>query len=179
MNGEIIRQFVGHSGIVYAVAVFDGELYSATSINELFKWNVDDGSISKRFDYLHGKSIMSFAYKSQTLFTGSTDTTVINRNAFSGDIIFRYRGRNSNIRSVVSWKNFLLSGGDGAEIRVWDASTESIDPFAVLKLSIYSSSVLYVNEDSMFSAHFLGDVNQILLTNFTVIRTLKRKIFKS
>ncbi|KAI3656986.1 hypothetical protein MP638_004260, partial [Amoeboaphelidium occidentale] len=173
LNGEIIRQFVGHSGVVYAVAVFDGELYSTTSINELFKWNVDDGTILKRFDYLHGKSILSLAYKSQTLFTGSTDTTVINRNAFSGGIIFRYRGRNSNVRSVVSWKNFLLSGGDGAEIRVWDAYTESIDPFAVLNLSMYASSVLYVNEDFMFSGHSLGDVNQMLLTNFTVIRTLK------
>ncbi|KAI3655733.1 hypothetical protein MP638_006546, partial [Amoeboaphelidium occidentale] len=80
-NGALIRKYVGHSESIDSLAVFDGELYSAAPCRELFKWSFDDGLITQKFSLAQFYNIQSLAYKSQTLFTGSFDTTVIKWNA--------------------------------------------------------------------------------------------------
>lgn len=175
MSGEIIQKYVGHSGKVYAVAVFDEELYSAAYDVALFKWSINDGLVTKKFDGTHKNMIISLAYKSQTLFTGSTDTTVIKWDAVSGEVLFRYIGRNSIIRRVASWKNFIISGGDDARIRMWDASTNSIDPFVVLNYDTSSILSLLVFEDEMYSSDDFGVMRAIGLKNLTLIKSFRSK----
>ncbi|KAI3655801.1 hypothetical protein MP638_001221, partial [Amoeboaphelidium occidentale] len=171
MNGEIIRSYVGHSSIVISIAIFDGELYSAGSGLELFKWNVNDGLITKKFLFVRSRDIQCLSYRSQNLFTGSTDTTVIRWNAVSGEQLLIYAGRNSKLRSVVSWKNFIISGGEDGEIRMWDASIESIDPFAVVDNRGAIIACLYLFEDYLYSGDVFGDIKQISLISLALIRT--------
>ncbi|KAI3656233.1 hypothetical protein MP638_001689 [Amoeboaphelidium occidentale] len=150
VNGEMFQTYLGHSGMVYSVSVYDGELYSTAPTGELFKWSIYDGTITKKFPEVHLSTISTLAYRSQTLFTGSYDTKVIKWDAVSGDILFRYSGTNSKIRSVVSWKNFIVCGGDDGEIRMWDASIDSIDPFATFDNNLAFIITLYVFEDNVF-----------------------------
>ncbi|KAI3656002.1 hypothetical protein MP638_005179 [Amoeboaphelidium occidentale] len=171
VNGEIIRKYIGHAGSVYTVAVFDGELYSTASGKELFKWSINDGQITKKFPAVHENTILSLAFKSQTLFTGSVDTTIIKWDSVSGDILFSYTGRNSVIRSVVSWQNFIISGGDDREIRMWDTSTNSIDPLAVFDNSRSNINCLYMFEDNIYSGDNNGDVKMFSVTKLILIRT--------
>lgn len=175
-NGEIIRSFVGHSGSVHAVAVFNGELYSTASGVELFKWSLNNGLITKKFPLIHLSIISSLAYKSQFLYTGSYDTAVIKWDASSGDVLFAYTGKNSKLRSVVSWKNLLISGGEDAEIRIWDAATDNIEPFAVIDNNFAMINVLYLFEGYVYSGDNFGDVKVIDISSLTLVRVIKGKI---
>jgi WD40 repeat protein len=112
------------------------------------------------------------AYKSRTLFTGSFDTKVVKWDAVTGNDLFRYSGRQSIIRCVVSWKKFIISGSEDAEIRMWDASIDSIDPFAILDGVSWSVSALLVFEDLLYFGEVLGDIKAVSLANHTLIRTL-------
>lgn len=175
-NAKVIQRYFGHSGSVYAVAVFDGHLYSSGSLDELFKWNTSTGQITMRFPKYHLNGIVSLAFRSQALFSGSYDNTLIKWDAVSGDILFLYAGRNSFIKSVVSWKNFVISGGDNAEIRTWDASIDSINPFAVLDNNLARIHTLYIFENLLYCGDHLSGVKELRLPSLTVIRTFEGKI---
>lgn len=176
LSGEIVQTYSGHLGMVYAVAVFDGELYSATNFMELFKWNITEGSITKKFFVVDTGEMQSMAFKSRTLFTGSLDTTVFRWNSVSGELLFRYTGRNSKIRSVLSWKNFIISGGEDSEIRMWDASTDSIDPSVVIDNNRSIITSLYLFDDYLYSGDYRGDVWQIQMLNFSLFKTFTSNI---
>lgn len=176
MNGEVLRNYIGHSFTVYTVAAFDGELYSTASVTELFKWGINDGVLRKKFHVVHDKQIHCLTHSSQFLFTGSFDTKVVQWNAISGGALSIYTGKKSLIRSVVSWKNIIMSGGDDAEIRMWDASTESVEPFAVIANNLDYLNTLHVFKDFLYYQDFTGNISQTLLTNFSVTRTLSGKI---
>lgn len=175
-NGEIVRQYVSHAEDVNTVAVFDGELYSAGAYKELFKWNINDGEITKRFPVSHENDIVCMAFRSKELFTGSLDSTVIKWDAASGDFLFLYTGRYTKLRSIVSWRDFIITGGDDEEIRMWDASIDSIEPFAVFDNGVASINILYLVDDYLYSGDTFGKVNMMSLTNFTLIRILEGKI---
>lgn len=171
LNGEIIQTYVGHSDAVYSVAVFDAELYSSASETELFKWNIESGMITKKFTVDHTNEIFSLAYKSGDLFTGSYDATVIRQNSITGNVLFSYTGRKSVIWSIVSWKNYIFSGGDDAEIRMWDASIDSKDPFAVFDNSRARIAVVHIFEGFMYCGDFSTVVKMMNLSSLIVIRT--------
>lgn len=176
VNGDMIRRYIGHEDIVISVAVFDGQLYSASSGRGALKWNINDGTITKLFSLAHTAEIYCMAYKSHTLFTGSFDTKVVKWDAITGQDLFRYSGRQSIIRNVASWKNFVISGGEDAEIRIWDASIDSIDPFVVLDSVSWSVSALLVFEDLLYFAEVLGDIKTVSMANHTLIRTLTSNV---
>jgi WD40 repeat protein len=169
LTGERTKTYEGHLGTVNSVAVFDGELYSATSFKELFKWNISEGFITRKFSVVATGEMLSMTFKSRTLFTGSSDTTAIGWDAVSGDILLLYLGRNTKIRSVVSWKNFIISGGEDAEIRMWDVSVDSIDPFTVLNNSRSVITTLNLFEDYLYSGDYYGNIKMVSLTNLTLI----------
>ncbi|KAI3660263.1 hypothetical protein MP638_005126, partial [Amoeboaphelidium occidentale] len=171
LSGELVQSYSGHLGMVYAVAVFDGELYSATDFKELFKWNITEGSITTKFFVVDTGEMRCMAFKSRTLFTGSLDTTVFRWNSVSGELLFRYTGRNSKIRSIVSWKNFIISGGEDSEIRMWDASTDSIDPSFVIDNNRSIITSLYLFDDNLYSGDYRGDIWQIQMLNFSLFKT--------
>jgi WD40 repeat protein len=175
-NGEVLRKYIGHSHPVYTVAIFDGELYSTASVTELFKWGIEDAELRKKFTDVHEQQIYCLAYKSQHLFTGSYDTTVIRWNVVSGDALFIYSGRKSFIRGVVSWKNFLISGGDDAVIRIWDSSTEAIDPYAVIDNNHVRINSLFILDYVLYFGDSDGNIRVISLPTFTLITTFERKI---
>lgn len=169
LTGERTKTYEGHLGTVNSVAVFDGDLYSATSFKELFKWNISEGFITRKFSVVDTGEMLSMTFKSRTLFTGSSDTTAIGWDAVSGDILLLYLGRNTKIRSVVSWKNFIISGGEDAEIRMWDVSVDSIDPFTVLNNSRSVITTLNLFEDYLYSGDYYGNIKMVSLTNLTLI----------
>ncbi|KAI3655667.1 hypothetical protein MP638_004245, partial [Amoeboaphelidium occidentale] len=140
---------------------------------EFFKWDISDGLIAKKFPVLHQNDVVSFAFNSEFLFTGSIDATIIRWDAVSEEILFRYSGKNSKIRSVASWKNFIISGGDDEEIRMWDASIDSLDPFAVIDQIVSTINILYIFEDIMYIGDNSNSVKVMSLTSLTLIRTLK------
>lgn len=65
-------------------------------------------------------------------------------------LLFTYEGHNKKLRSVVSWKNFVISGGEDAKIRIWDVSFNSIDAYAVLVDHKLDVVCLYVHNDILF-----------------------------
>lgn len=176
-NGEIVRSYLGHSGPVYSVAVFEEELYSTAPATDIFKWSINDGTITLTFPIVHDAYVFGFAFRAKELFTGSSDTTVVRWDAVSGEFIFRFTGRNSKIRSVASWKNLIISGGDDAEIRMWDASVDSIDPVAVFYNNPASISVLLVFDDVIYFGDFYEKLKMVSAINCTVIRTFTSNIF--
>lgn len=176
VNGVVLRKYIGHSHPVYTVAIFDGELYSTASVTELFKWSIDDAELRKTFTAVHEQQIYCLAYKSQYLFTGSYDTKVIRWNVVSGDALFIYSGRKSFIQGVVSWKNFLISGGDDAVIRIWDSSTEAIDPYAVIDNNHVRINSLFILDDVSYFGDSDGNIRVISLPTFTLITTFESKI---
>ncbi|KAI3661527.1 hypothetical protein MP638_007257, partial [Amoeboaphelidium occidentale] len=171
MNGEMVRSYVGHSGVVNAIEVCDGELYSTSSRGELFKWSINDGLIAKKFAEVHSNEIQGFACKYQFLFTGSSDTTVIRWDASTGNATFIYDQGNFRIRSIVSWKKFIISAGEDAEIRKWDASIDSIYPFAVFDNNRTVINTLLVYDDYVYSGENFGAIKEISLSHLTIIRT--------
>ncbi|KAI3656619.1 hypothetical protein MP638_005093 [Amoeboaphelidium occidentale] len=153
VNGEIIRVYVGHSADVFSVAVFDQELYSSGSKTELFKWNTSTGQLTKKFDAVHQNNIHNLAYKSQALFTGSMDKTVIQWDALS------------------LWGS-SISGGEDAESRLWDTSSDSIEPFSLIDNNFARINV-YLFEDCLYSGDNFGDVKVISLARLTLVRIIK------
>lgn len=172
LNGDMIRTFFGHSGGVQSVAIFDGELYSSAYVREIFKWNINDGLVTRKFKVVHEGSILSLAYKSQALFTGSSDVTVIKWNASSGEVSTRYTGRNSKLNCVVYLRNFIISGGEDAQIQMWAASTGDLEPFAFFDNNYATILSMFVLEDEFFYGDYYGDIKQINLTSFTLENTL-------
>jgi WD40 repeat protein len=170
VNDEMIRKYIGHAGVVLSMAVFDGELYSSGHGREFFKWNISNGLIIKKYPVVHINEARTFVPRSKDIFTGSMDTTVIRRDAISGNILFLYSGRNSKIRSVVSWKGFIISGGE-EQIRMWDASTNSLHPLAVLDYNISTINVMYIFEDHIYFGTSNGYVEVLSLTSLTLIKT--------
>jgi WD40 repeat protein len=161
---------------VNAIEVCNGELYSTSSRGELFKWSINDGLIAKIFPKVHFNEIQSFACKSQHLFTGTSDATIIRWDASTGNVTFIYDQGNFRIRSIVSWKKYIISAGEDAEIRKWDASIDSIYPFAVFDNNRTVINTLLVYDDYVYSGENFGAIKEIRLSNLTIIRTFNSKI---
>ncbi|KAI3659778.1 hypothetical protein MP638_000907, partial [Amoeboaphelidium occidentale] len=168
-TGEIIRTYLGHSNVVYSVAVFDAELYSAAPGGELFKWSINDAVITTKFNVIHFYFAQTIAYKSHTLFTGSFTTTIFRWDTVSGDVLFSYNGRESIIWSLVSWKNLIISGGHDTKIRLWDASIDSVEPFAVFDNYFERIQVLHILEDHMYCAGNFRSIKQIQLPSIMLM----------
>lgn len=169
-NGAIVRTFLGYSGSIFVAVVYDGALYAAGDSLEILKWNINDGTIIEKLPTEHGSHVLSFAYESQVLFTGSLDTTVIRRNVISGKILSYYTGKNIKLRAVVSWRNFVISGGEVGGIKLWDTSIDSIDPFYVLDVRPVFVNTLYVYENVLYYAGSDAIVRQSNLNDLSSIK---------
>lgn len=169
-NGDIIRVLTGNGDHIQAVGLFEGFVYAGGSNCIVFKWNIDSGEILKKFAVVHTNQIRVFAYRPMELFTGSIDTTVVRWDATSGNMLFQYKLQSKKLRSVVSWKYFVISAGADLEINVWDASINSAEPLIILISHREPINCLSVADDFLYSGSSDKTVNQWDLKNLTLNR---------
>jgi WD40 repeat protein len=139
-NGQIIRIFSGHSTAVWVIAIIDDYLYSASEPEGIFKWNIDSGAIENIFPVSHLNTIYCFAFENGTLYSGSTDTTVIRWDLRTSSKLFTYGGRKTKLRALVLWKNVVLAAGDGPVLTIQDKSQNTLFPVEII--SGHESDVL-------------------------------------
>ncbi|KAI3660378.1 hypothetical protein MP638_005392 [Amoeboaphelidium occidentale] len=169
-TGDIIRIFIGHEGGIYAVLVVGEELYSAGAQRGILKWNISNGQILTRFPDVHNNAIKSLTVVGRELFSGSFDTTAIRWDIVTGEPLFTYSGRSRKNRAVVTWTNFVISGGEDAEIRMWDASFDSVNPITTIANASRPISCLFVYNNSLFSGSADLTADQWELPNFQFVR---------
>lgn len=150
-NGDLVRSFLGQSGFVYVVAIHEGNLYSSGQSRIVTKWNFLNGQVIMSFPYYHSLSILSFAYMPQKLFTGSSDTTVVQWDTNSGEAIYSYKGSTRKLRAVAVWKNFVFGAGGQPQIQIWDSSAKTFDAFSVFTADFKLISCLLVHDKYLFS----------------------------
>lgn len=134
-----------------AVGLFDGFVYSAGTDRHIIKWNLDTGQILKMFPIVHSIEIRCFADKQSELFSGSRDAAVVKWDAVTGVALGLYTGRNTKLRAVANWKNFVISAGEDIKIKFWDASIDSINPVGILFGHLRSINTMTIYEDSLFT----------------------------
>lgn len=175
-DGVIINTLNGHADFVYAFALHENYLYSGDKSRVINKWNIGNGQLVKRFPQPHSNAVRCMAYLNNFLFTGSEDNTVVRWNLTDNTRYFTYKGNSKILRGIVSWGKFIISGGDDAVIRMWDASVNSINPFA----SLYGHRVfvlsLHVINDFMYSGSSDTEVREWDLVQHTTTKILKGKI---
>jgi F-box/WD-40 domain protein MET30 len=172
-TGDIIRILSGHIDFVQVVGLFDGFVYSAGTDLHIIKWNLDTGQVLKKFPIVHSIEIRCFAYKQSELFSGSLDGAVVKWDAVIGDALSMYKSRNTKLRAVANWKNFVISAGEDIEIKFWDASIDSINPYNILVGHLRSINSLSVFEDFIFSGGSDTTVRQ-----WDMIRFALEKVFE-
>lgn len=175
-DGAVINTLNGHTDFVYALYWHENYLYSGDKSRVINKWNIDDGQLIERFPLFHRNAVRCMASQENTLFTGSEDSSVIRWNLTESSRSFTYMGNSKIQRGIVSWGKFIISGGDDGVIRMWDASVNSINPFA----SLYGHKVftlsLHVMNDFLYSGSSDTDIREWDLVNLTTTKILKGKI---
>lgn len=178
-TAQVLRTFVGHAAAVATVAVFNGELYSGGDAKEIIKWNMDDGSIIKRFQIVHDSVVTCLAFKSNYLFSGSGDSTVIRWDPESGTSLLTYLGKNTKIRALALWKFFFITGGENGDLKLWDASINSIDPLSTLAENLVTVNTLFVFENYLYSGGSDKILSQWNLTSFELVKKLEGKLYEA
>ncbi|KAI3662256.1 hypothetical protein MP638_001453 [Amoeboaphelidium occidentale] len=160
VSDQRIMTLVGHKDTVSCLAVIDNALYSGSWDRTIIKWNVNNGLIIQEFPIAHGRFIQSIATKDSSLFSGSGDSVVIKWDTTTGQPVQTYRSRDKRLLAVNLWKNFVISGGEDRVIRLWDASAESFEPFAVLTGHASAVSTMYLSIMNLFSGSYNSTVHQ-------------------
>lgn len=101
-SGLLVRCFIAHKDWVTKVAVYNGELYSASREAVIIKWNISNSQVIKTFSIVHTLPITSFAFLPERLFTGSIDTIVVKWDTVSGEAIYEYKGLSKKMRAVAA-----------------------------------------------------------------------------
>lgn len=101
-SGLLVRSFIAHKDWVTKVAVYNGELYSASREAVIIKWNISNSQVIKTFSIVHTLPITSFAFLPERLFTGSIDTIVVKWDTVSGEAIYEYKGLSKKMRAVAA-----------------------------------------------------------------------------
>lgn len=171
-NGLLLNRFIGHGGFVTALKVIDNELYSGGWDSTVIKWSISDGKMKDQFPRYHEGRILSIGSKEQSLFSSSADTTVMRWNLTSMQPSFVYSGRQVILKAVVLWKTFVISGGDDAEIRFWDTSFNSRDPYHVIMGHLDDVICMRIYEDTLFSGSADLSIKHWNLTDMSAIKTL-------
>jgi WD40 repeat protein len=161
------------------VGVFNGELYSGGDAGEIIKWNIDDGNIIKRFPNVHDTIVTCLAFKYNFLFSGSVDSTVVRWNTESGMPLLTYLGKNTKLRSLALWKTLVITGGENGELKLWDASINSVEFLAVLAENLVPVNTLFVYQTYLYSGGSDKVLSQWNLTAFELVKKLDGKIHEA
>lgn len=171
-TGEMIRTFLGHSDLIFALQVKDNELFSAGADIKIFKWNITDGTIINIVPINSKSNIRCLAFKDGNLFSGSQDSTIIKWNTDLSLQSYRYSGRKKILRSVVLWQRFVISAGDDGQIRLWDVSIDSMEPYAVISNHLDYVNCVLVHESTLFSGSADLTIRQWNLTDLLCMKVL-------
>lgn len=169
-TGVLLQTYSGHTGSIGALATIDNNLYSADSNRIIIQWNISDGQILNIFPMYHANSIRCLVAREDFLYSGADDSVAIKWNTTSNLPIIRYKGRERMVRTIVPWSDYIVGGGNEAQIKFWDVSIDNVDPFKVLtghRLGIVS---LFIIENALYSGSSDKTIRQWDLIDFVLIR---------
>jgi WD40 repeat protein/energy-coupling factor transporter ATP-binding protein EcfA2 len=194
-TGERLRQFVGHTNVVIAVAVSpDGRtVLTASADNSLILWDINTGEALQRFgghtDWVFG---VVYTPDGRRAISASTDGTARVWDLWPGNLIQQFdTADQSAIKAVdISADGTLaVSGHEDGEVMVWDTGTGHViralgtgDPAhtaAVYGLALSPDATLAVSGDlngtvtlwdvttGAEKVHFQGHQNSVLSAAFS------------
>jgi WD40 repeat protein len=164
LNAAIIATYVGHTDGVRVITIWNDVLYSSSKDQTIIKWDISSAEIIKISPYFTSSGARSFAFSHSSFISGGTDGSLVKWDFNLESPLFSYAGPDKRLRNVVSWKNYVISGGFTSEIKQWDTSRNTPDPFFVYAGNDNSVNCLFVFEDTLFSG---GPDTLVLMWNLT------------
>lgn len=177
VNGAFILEYIGHTDVVYVVSVFNNELYTGGRDAMVIKWSINDGQLLKVFPENQPAAIRCFDFTDQSIYSGADDATVVQMDLSSGLSSHVYGGRNQKLRSVVAWKNYIISSGEDSKIRLWDSTLNSIAESYMLVGHERPVNCLAIYEGTLFSGDSDAIIRQWNLTDLSNLSVLIGKRF--
>jgi WD40 repeat protein len=161
---------LGHTAGVLGIAVFGAELYSGGGDSVVIKWNIENGTMLHKSPMVHRSTIWCFAYKEGALYSGSIDASVVQWNANTLAPLTVYRGRSIKQRFVLTWRNVIISCGEGAIIEVWNNGQDSFSPIAVLVGHLVATNCLSIHEDLLYSGSTDTTIRQWNIVDYVCLK---------
>jgi WD40 repeat protein len=175
-NETLIRVFRGHTELVSSLTIINDELYSGGFDRIIIKWNRYNGQIITIFPRVHRNYVRCLAHYANLLFSGSTDTTAIGWNLTTVLPSVIYKGRPRIIPSIFLWKNLVISGSRDSEVRLWDTSKNSLEPFLVLTENTDAINCLHLHNDLLFSGSADWTIRQWNISTLSFMQVMRGKI---
>lgn len=147
----ILGVFTGHTSFIFGILAIGDVLYSGGDDLVVFQWNITENRKLKIFPAQHVGIIWCFAHDSQSVFSASVDNTIIRWNTSTAEPLFFYKGYSLKLRSMVIWKSFVITGGEDAQVSLWDKRQNSVSPSVILTGHTYGIYCMHIQGDSLFS----------------------------
>ncbi|MGB7341078.1 MAG: TIR domain-containing protein [Phototrophicaceae bacterium] len=132
-TGALVREFVGHLGTVYDLAISpDSQMIaSAEEGNQIILWDIATGDTLRTLNE-HSNAVRSvtFSPDGSQLLSGSFDDSLILWDVATGDVIQQFFGHTDVVRAVAFNPNgqLIISAGSDDVILVWDINDPQAEP---------------------------------------------------
>ncbi|MHA1228508.1 MAG: hypothetical protein ACTSPV_17405 [Candidatus Hodarchaeales archaeon] len=158
-SGEIIHNFTGHTASIWALEFnFDGSLLaSGSSDNSVRIWDINN--LTSKYNLTaHNETVrtVTFGPNGIILASGSYDGSIILWNTTSGQKISTIITQPDAILTLDFYKNELLSGDQGNNIKFWEIENPGVQSSPLISFSSWVRSVK-VHPGGYFVAAGLDD----------------------
>ncbi|KAI3660171.1 hypothetical protein MP638_002568 [Amoeboaphelidium occidentale] len=167
----ILGVFTGHTSLIFGILAIGDVLYSGGDDLVIFQWNITENRKLKTFPAQHVGIIWCFAHDSQSVFSSSVDNTIIRWNTSTAEPLFFFKGYSLKLRSMVIWRSFVITGGEDAQVSLWDKRQNSVSPSVILTGHTYGIYCMHIQGDSLFSGAEDATVREWDLASVTFNRS--------
>eukprot|EP00472_Partenskyella_glossopodia_P005716 CAMPEP_0197530218 /NCGR_PEP_ID=MMETSP1318-20131121/31108_1 /TAXON_ID=552666 /ORGANISM="Partenskyella glossopodia, Strain RCC365" /LENGTH=285 /DNA_ID=CAMNT_0043085945 /DNA_START=630 /DNA_END=1484 /DNA_ORIENTATION=- len=151
-----------HQGPVYTIK-FDasGEyIMSAGEDRYIYLWNVQDGSLVKKFPIMHNAEIVDLLVSEDrtTFISAGADGQVLMWDTLRGVVKRRFRGAKGKI-NCIAWnkdQSILACGGEDGNVYVWDIQAPTNFPIQIFSEAHEAVSAIFIDQPILASSSLDG-----------------------